>query len=318
MSKIYQPCFLIIILITIFLSSCASGHQADRPSLETRITAAEPSKTIKTASPTFQSTFPVTATVIKPSSTPKPSPTISTDFTHFNSDGYFSVAQKDTYFRKAMEGSESCHWPCFGGVTPGKTTWDETVHVLGAFVEWGNVSTEHAKYWTYQLPGEQGWYNGYVRRDDKGILGKIRVSTSLETNILKVNKVLELYGQPSEVYLHPEPVGFGPIGLLQLVIVYQDRNAILYYEWDEKQVGNSIMGYDGSPSHKSIMALSLIGEENFRWTPDAVADAVITYDTKPKLIPISEISNMTVEQFTRTFIDPNATQTIIISVDAIK
>ena len=136
----------------------------------------------------------------------------------------------------------------------------------------GEGGSDQYKNWFYKFQSTNDSYEGNIHPDNRGYSGQVLwVSTDLRTNILKVSYVLKAYGTPSEIYIHPNAIGPGDIGLLQLVMVYQEQRAILYYEWDEKQVGNSVIAYDALLSHNSLMALTLIGEKDFSWTPEAIA-----------------------------------------------
>lgn len=319
---------MLFFLVSLNLSSCSEINRLITLSPTNGKIPAEIRETRTLEKPTLQVTISFTPSASPLVFTPQPSPTLprtivpslTPSLSTFTSTPVptLSDAQKDEHFQNAMRGSENCRWPCFGGVTPGKTTWEDAIRILGTLVTWEKSNSDQSKNWSYKLHGTVNWCEGYISRDDQDNLRELWISGDLKTDVLKVSNVLKTYGKPSQIYIYPNAIGFGDIGVFQLMLEYREKNAVLYYEWDEKQVGNFIIAYDPPGSDTSPRSLALIGEENFIWTPEADANAVMTYITKPKFSPLYSISNMTVEQFTQVFIDPNTHQTIKIPLSAIQ
>jgi hypothetical protein len=182
---------------------------------------------------TLTPTFEPTQTPI-PSSTytraPKPSPTASwtplptlTDLESMN------------MIQELYEKNANCRFPCWWGIIPEKTDWATAKQFLSQFstvkegrkyyyTEAGKQHIRTSASYTYNIDGNEG--GGLLTIGD-GIITSISVRPS--TGSYPVDRLLEEYRQPPEVYLttfQDSPVGYLPF---ELIIYYPDLNTVAVY-----------------------------------------------------------------------------------------
>ena len=137
----------VYILIFISLSACSRNDRINSLPISHVKINAEASETLTPATPTTRPIISFTATSTSPTFILDPSPIYTRTFvpsltpspTKITATALSTLndAEKDRYFRQALEGSKDGRWPCFGGVIPGITTSAEAIRILGTFVSWG-------------------------------------------------------------------------------------------------------------------------------------------------------------------------------------
>ena len=144
--------------------------------------------------------------------------------------------EKKISFEEILTSSE-CSAPCWMDIEPGKTTKDEALSKLNdlpALVEVNSIFTgvyggNERIGWEFlnsDVHGDVGFKNGYVSSISIGYnFGEIRKSR------LKVGRLIELYGSPSDIYYQE---GIGDLGIILVNLVSPEKGIEYQFHQSER------------------------------------------------------------------------------------
>lgn len=197
----------------------------------------------------------------------------------------------------------NCELPCWWGLVPGQTTWDEALALLepiaSRIAEYGqpNVTPNRAEVFFLTLPKEVS--SPYIQLDfamQSGVVERILVS-GFEWPDYQLPQLLSGYGQPNEVWIHTE--GFTPEAyrLFGLVLLYTQRGVLVSYSTEGELAGSTIQGcFQGNPS-----LWLWHGDRSMTFTEAA---ELFSWDVQNVLyLPLSDATGMTVDMFYQSFKD---------------
>ncbi len=197
--------FSLLLGTALLLSACTA-----QPSPEITATAA---RTVTATAPTVPPTR--TPFVAAPTATPRPT---------------LSPAETTAL----IETNGGCRFPCWMGITPGQSKWDEVEPYLLTF-----LSKYHTQY------GPRKTYSFTISMDNtEHIISQISVSDNNVDLILALRpieetpiwKTLSEYGKPSEIRIlpmgHYAGVGFDVPGEFTLVFYYPEQGIMAAYSGD--------------------------------------------------------------------------------------
>jgi len=139
-----------------------------------------------------------------------------------------------------LSNNDGCELPCWWGILPGETSWDEAYQFLSTIatriVDVGNIDSEGKPdknsntYVVYiKIPGKDLEVpSGYVITD--GIVNTINVSPNGTEIGYQLHQILDRYGTPEEVLfwgLSETSEGFP---WFFLILLYPDRGTLAIYE----------------------------------------------------------------------------------------
>jgi len=275
-----------------------------------------PAETLNTATSTPQLTRTLTPTTIPsetatlthtPTSTPIPIPTIA--WTPLPT---LSVQEKHTKIQDLLETNGGCELPCWWGITPNKTTWAETLHFLSSFMSYMKQGhprevSQNGKLYIYQLtniyfltPHEEESVIWFAAQGEI-VLG-MSVFPPATDYKYQLHQLLSLLGIPREIYIVAKSTSLWP-ELLDAKIILDYSHIGVWaaynyssYENDEKlficpqPVGPELLLNDPTISSSYMMP------------KEELVDTLGDHGASPRII--EEATNMTIDSFYNTFIDP--------------
>ena len=237
-SKLIQA---VLMLVFVMMGSCSSRINNQPASLPvTNLTSMAGIVASITPSVTL---FPTPTLIPSPTSRPSTStPTVTSVPTAIPSRALtfpptLPPDQAQQMVSRMVSSNGGCRLPCWWGITPGKSTWVETVNVLSPFVS--NIET-------YQLGGGVD-SNGNIQPNFMAIMNYFNKNASKslqlsvtndivdsisaydDTSSYKLSALVKLLGDPPVIYVNT--VNTSPSGTVPfvLVIYYPDKGIIATY-----------------------------------------------------------------------------------------
>jgi hypothetical protein len=161
-----------------------------------------------------------TPLILTMASTKTPTSTLS--FTHTPMEGptwtslpTLSDLKSENQLQSWLSINQVCLFPCWGGITPGNTSWQEAKHLLSATVDIEHLEENISC--TFGPCNHISW----ISRNHRNVEGSI-ASTSdnkiywmiIDSNqpipTYRIDKILSQYGKPEKVFLHTNTFLLGP------------------------------------------------------------------------------------------------------------
>lgn len=293
---VYLP--IIALFCSLWLTGCdSSSNVLPNPISTTHFVSIEQFPTATTdisASKTKRATISPTHTSL-PTTTPissaiwTPQPTLRIE-----------EAQKFVVDLVATNGN--CQLPCWWGITPGESTWEETNHFLAAFATNIRVLQENLYGVTYDyLP-------------DNISEGKVGATISVESGIVQtistdvfypLDQILREYGQPDEVRIFVDAQSIDALAPFVLALYYEQLGFLATFRGTAEK---------GSTSQ---ICPTSIGENQtvwFLWSPQLEisfekagrrALLFVSPADRPFRV-LEEATNISVQEFYETYRNPGA------------
>lgn len=239
-------------LITLFfLSSCTTPGQ----SLST-----EPAATTNPSSPVAQSgntptvRYTITSSPIPATPTPSPTPITSEPAPSQTPLPTLNATQRVETFRELLETNVGCRLPCWWGIIPGQSTWDEIQDQL-SHLGWQDVArpldsgaTMHDTHVSggFDIKVEDFYHTGqsgeifntisFIERTS--MIERIHIESLGYLNPPVFNalwrgymprEILRTYGEPDRVWLYTSPILIGDRHGYDLWLIYDQLGFILKY-----------------------------------------------------------------------------------------
>jgi hypothetical protein len=226
-----------------------------------------------------------------------------------------SPADANEMFVKWMSGITDCLLPCWAGVLPGTTSWNDALYKLKPVLGLENPSNHICRfgqcdvlYWTFS--------KNHDNRDDfegqlfekENTLYAVTITGKYDSAI-GLDNIFKKYGQPSEIFISAHSGIAGDPPIMDFVVLYKQYKFLIDYFW-YANLGKEYIKACGKPE---LFNLGIVAIEESQWTPVEIAEngnQRSDYDTGAMLMrlePLSEVTNMTVEDLYN--------QVIISSVD---
>lgn len=201
-----------------------------------------------------------------------------------------------------LDGNPNCLFPCWAGITPGQTSWEDAFTILSTSVASNTTPlplTSKCKHgscysfsWQYFL--DDVLYSGIIFEKDNLIYS---ISISGENSIkYDIYEVLENYGQPDEVFLSAS--SFTPEGepYVILILLYESRKFVARYMWWATFEANKIKACGIS----EIFSIGIVDIEPGNWTGFDISRGgyqSVQGATIENFKPLSEVSEFSVSSF---------------------
>jgi len=142
-----------------------------------------------------------------------------------------------------LEGNEKCRLPCWAGITPGVTEWNQAIYLLHPLEGIATIRTgtnddcvfgkcNWITWALYSPTSEYGYFDG-SSVENKIDYMQLDLTEPSSLKSLSLQNVLTHYGKPTFLLVSALPVGFGkeiPSELImELLLVYPDRQFIIKY-----------------------------------------------------------------------------------------
>lgn len=220
-----------------------------------------------------------------------------------------TLAQEEAQLRilELLETNGGCRLPCFWGIVPGETTWQEAYNFLDSFST-QIISTTRSERWVprseafgflYTVPTtislRQDMHLEY--RASKGVVDFIRADATID-----VSELLSNYGEPGEVWIRALNYGFSSQLEFFVGIYYPEKHILAVFYDHRADILPS--GYlFGCVDEKSKLENS---PELWLWTPQRPitweeVDPFLFWDSQPTL---EDATGMTIEAFYEMYKNP--------------
>ena len=283
----------VLLIGGLLLASCSSSGQAAVTPTLSRTPNTSP------ASPT-ESATPIPIAVPRATATRTPAATSTVTPTRVPT---LALEQAQAVVLELLRTNGNCELPCWWGLVPGQTTWDEVLALLepiaSRIAQYGlaDVAPNRAEVFFLTLPKEVS--SPYIELDfamQNGVVQRIQVS-GFKSPDYQLPQLLSAYGQPSEVWIHTE--GFSPEAYRSfgLVLLYTQRSILVSYSTEGELADSTIQGcFQGNPSlwlwHGDRLLTFTEAVELFSWDVQNVL-----------YLPLSDATGMTVDMFYQSFKD---------------
>jgi hypothetical protein len=217
-----------------------------------------------------------------------------------------SPNEHENYVVELLSNNGGCNLPCWWGISPAKTSWDEVWRVLSQFDPEPYVTDTYTK--EYPLGRQIAYFLIPVSesistsqsihitlRITNNIIRTISIYPIEQANNFRLPRFLADYGQPSEVWIHTYRSYLGGIPPADVLFFYPEKGILARYSTSLTQINESQdtanICLDSTPS------LDL-------WSPDEIIDfdqaqdlAWLDYKKYDKpLLPLDKAAGISIEQ----------------------
>jgi len=261
---IKQPkIFLFVLINLLFISGCAIQNDSTTATLY-------PSSTGEgfTSNPTFTRTPSVIATQTStPIYTHTPLPTLSSE-------------DAMDFVKEMIKTNGGCEFPCWWGITPGKTSWNETRHFIETFVTSieerpYRLLTEFLAYYPYPQAIDEQYVTVFYVNPDK-IIELIVAPTGRGT----IQDVLLQFGPPSEIWIRSTG-NISGLAYYQMALLYTEKSIMILFDARRSGLENYREGYIPFCA-KDFLDFSI----SFLWPPDTSLPFTSLVQYIPGKVPI--------------------------------
>ena len=289
-------------IILIFLLAGCSSNQPPATTIPTILPASSPlpTETALPVTPTFTPTSAPTLVLTSPSLL-TPLPTLSS-------------IEAEEKLRLWIAGVFDCLLPCWGGITPGVTTWQEARQVIEQMSGFATVNVSE------NLSCEFGACNGiawslypstlaegaFYTKFPENTVHLIHINIQNEGNAQKINllrniglqDVFEWYGLPP-IFLLTVETNLAENRFMKLVLVYPERQSIIRYTKNTVLVDGNVTNC--GQDHQ--IELIILDNKEQLASLDAIANAVETRDLHidERYKTIEEATGASANTFFETF-----------------
>ena len=275
-----------ILLAITLLTTCS-------PPAPTATEQPEPISTpTNTSTPTFEAT-------IIPDPTWTPLPTLSADE---------AIALAEELYAT----NAGCRLPCWWGIMPGVTTWEETRQFYETFAteiiqnksiqitERGVTYTATRYIVRFALGGDYH-VNGQSIYVIDGVVSTIDFGRLTLEYTIGLHQMLEEYGMPTQIFLWTVADGpFRPLPFT-LILLYEDQGILGKYTYDNAERLEDIIQSCPKPVGTILWLWSQIIEMDFH----DIEFIAVSEDPPYPLGLLEDVTDYTVESFHQTFKDPS-------------
>lgn len=237
----------------------------------------------------------------------------------------YSAQQVDTKIKELLETNGGCQLPCWWGIVPNKTSWPEASHFLNPLL----VDVGQGTSATYSKDGEQHIATNFsVYFEVPNISKQGRILFSVQDDIVigmsvyppvgenqyRLHDLMALLGPPNQVLINAQstsPVSELPPAVLTLD--YSDIGVWASYGYIPSLDGNSLLICPKSiEESKSIYNYENLGVGLELFDPDYEYDQMLSIEEYAEMVggftpkKLEEVTDMTIESFYNTFIQPKS------------
>lgn len=214
-----------------------------------------------------------------------------------------------------LEGTNGCRFPCWAGVTPGETTWQEAkqlIEPISGFAKLNIYSNPTCAFDNCNgmelippSPINAQIYIGSQSLENKIHLIQMEIGDIYLVKALELRTVLNVYGKPAILKFYADPDQPGEYKDLQLTMVYPEHQFIIKYANNARLVGKNLVSCDSD----SVINLLILDNKKQLMSESAIENSVETKNfpvTRVWLKSAEESIGMTTDEFYETFKKPDA------------
>lgn len=290
-----------IALVVLYLLTACSIYCPSSEKLSALLTPSPTATPPSMTSTRLSSPVPATATPLPthtpalPTVTPRPA---------------LTVDERRALAKRMLETNGGCELPCWWGITPGETRWQEVVELLG--LRGGNFSQQGRRVHDVMYvpldphrPSDYGIrlifteYDGVVQSLEvwsEMFVGRVSPSFPRDWHRYSLDQVLARYGKPSQVMLELWPNPPEPYYPYRLFVFYDHLGILVEYE------GPAIPGeiFQVCPEFEQVTSLRL-----WLQSPEQERSLLELAGLDPlelaQMLPLEEATGMDIRTFYETF-----------------
>lgn len=224
-----------------------------------------------------------------------------------------NIAKQKIY--KLVRDNGGCRLPCWWGINPGKTSWNEAHQFLSSII----TDTESTKQICYSEDEKSDcFFNFYFKysysNDFKGggnievqdqRINKIFIGPGALKQMFQIHQILKEYGKPDEVFIQTDSTTLYERRDFILVLLYSSQYFMAYYTFNAKDSGGIIFGCP-----REISPQIDIWSSNRFVSMTEIEQWTLGTDPLTTLQPLDKVSNMNIDAFYKAFINPNQIECI--------
>ena len=213
-----------------------------------------------------------------------------------------------------LETNNGCRLPCWWGITPGQTKWDEAEKILNLFDP--RIYSSSASGLDYYNPTISLPFGPYednqvspIYTVNNGVVEKIETQVNIgdaPSNYLSqylLSEFLTTYGQPKEVWISTYASAFEENDLpFFVVLFYPTQGIIASYDDNGERTGDLVQGCPQSKPVSRLVLLPTSLEVTFEETVSKTSGL-----RERTYLSLVEASEMDVATFYETFVNPENT-----------
>lgn len=287
---------LLILLITVTIVGCVQSNLRQTSVSNVNTVTGSPTLTLSsTVRPSQKATLQPTET-IDPTLTKEPSFTST-----WTPRPTLPPEEAQKLIRELMVTNGKCQLPCWWGIMPGETSWQEAQAYLSTFATKINT-LESSGYGVHfdHIRDSDGHKIGATILVENGIVERIRVVT-----YLSLDELLQTYGQPEEVWIFATAhIMMKPGGRFTLVVFYAHQGILAIYEGSTE----STKILDICPSRIEGNHFGLLWSPALDLTFHDVGREALLFQSVPSELPepyylLGEVANIDIKTFYETYKD---------------
>jgi len=259
---------------------------------------------IPTLTPSLTRRPPTTTPTITPTFTIMPPPTLT-----WTPRPTLPPYQAQAMALNLLKNNGGCLLPCWIGISPGKTTWDEAYAFLSIFADQipggkddlSNVHTVRFKLSDASYNG--GLETGATIYTDKGVVDRITVFPE----DISLSDLLATYGLPSEIRIHAIGIyTMSPKGRFTLILFYKDKGILAVYDGINEKSNIIHICPDNIQGPQQIWLLWSPAKE---FTFSEAGKQILLFSNPPPPAEkdynsLGDVSNLTINDFYQRYKDP--------------
>jgi hypothetical protein len=257
--------------------------------------------------PTFTATE---ARIVNPTSTPTPAPTLLPE-------------ESQKKFQEWLQGSEECRLPCWAGITPGETTWEQARRMIERVLIVGNVYENHEYLgnsfngfsWRFPFAYHEYVVDGSIIEKNSDVVTEISARIGTSEYQMPIDQIFSEYGLPERILIFAvQDVRDGFVEHW-IILSYPNNNFIVRYYRMASMKGDNFWScglidytdlrivYELDPVWDNKTILTLLGLRYVEGESEFF----------PRVYPLEDVTEFTLESFVDMFLnDPSACFEIII------
>jgi len=213
-----------------------------------------------------------------------------------------SADERDRQILELLQSDPGCLLPCWWGIVPDKTTWNEAWSFLSQFDSAPYIKEylPNSRYADFLIPVSKNISLAYgidIKIDViNEIVHVVSVRSIESATILSVQRILTDYGQPSEVWIHTYRSYLGGPPPVDVLLFYPEQGILARYSTNLTQIKEG----------QNIASICLDSTPNLTlWSPDEPINfgqaqdlARLDYKKYDKpLLPLNKAIGISIEQF---------------------
>jgi hypothetical protein len=258
----------------------------------------------------LQTTFTeITTPSLSPSTTITNTPTRTIELT-WTDLPILEINQAKTRINELIIGNGDCKLPCWWGISPGYTTWQESDQLFKSlscvyysnYYDKPSLTTDdvlrNRRYSIIGVDCFSSYSNIWIL---DGVVEAIQILG--DTRVYTLDKLLSNYLEPNEVLLFTYSNVPGSTYPFYLILYYSDKRILSIYELYAQKLGSFMRGCP-----QTIEPILFTWANDIKWSKEDIDQISLGIDMNgqyTRVKSINEVTEITIEQFYNLYKDPH-------------